>query len=183
MLPLLQPRFPLGLAIACAALWCALAIGAVLGRGGENSAPTPPPGPPQKTISRIIRADRIGPVLAFDDRWQSAAPAMHQAVMAEVIQPAPKRGTAAQIKPQRAKRHADRVCGSKAAAISVSGGICRGGAGDERGLCRPISWKKRCCALRSGPRPIRWRYSLSLDWKKAPRVAARGRHDARCSIG
>src|SRR6185312_9185918 len=100
-------------AIACAALWCALAIGAVLDRGGENSAPTPPPGPPQKAISQIIRADRIAPVLAFDERWQAPEPAMQQAIMAEVIQPAPKRANAVQIKPQRAERHADRVCGSK----------------------------------------------------------------------
>jgi len=33
MLPLLQPRFPLGLAIACAAVWCALAIGGCIGLG------------------------------------------------------------------------------------------------------------------------------------------------------
>jgi hypothetical protein len=38
---------------------------------------------------------------------------MQLAIMAEVIQPAPKRATAVQIKPQRAKRHAVRVCGAK----------------------------------------------------------------------
>ena|SRR5882757_399673 len=113
MRPILQPRFPVGLAIACASLWCALAIGAVLGRGGAENSPSQPPGPPEKPIARIIRADRIAPVLAFDDRWQVRAPAMQHAIMAEVIQPAPKRAAAVQIKPQRAKRHADRVCGAK----------------------------------------------------------------------
>jgi hypothetical protein len=116
MHPLLTPRFPIKLAVATGGLWCAWTIAAVFVHAFPNSAPVPATIDPPRPFSVLIRTIPITPELAFADRWQApaaAAEAMPQAIMAEDDQAKPNQPKQSQISPRRAKRHADRVCGSK----------------------------------------------------------------------
>nr|WP_165125082.1 hypothetical protein [Bradyrhizobium sp. 6(2017)]QIG93779.1 hypothetical protein G6P99_15585 [Bradyrhizobium sp. 6(2017)] len=105
MHPMLQPIFPIKLAIASGALWCAWTVAAVLVHTGQISSPAPAAADPPPPIPVLARSDRLPLPQAFDDRWRAPAPAVQHAIMAEEPQIKPDKASGPRLKPRHAKRH------------------------------------------------------------------------------
>jgi hypothetical protein len=112
MHPLLQPIYPVRLAIVSGGLWCAWTAAAVLVRTTENNTPPPAAADPPAPLTVMVRTVPISPELAFAERWpavQGVTPAAVAESQQVSIQPQPEPPKARHV--EAAPR--DPVCGNR----------------------------------------------------------------------